>query len=225
MTQFMINGLLRSFRPHVIDNLCETITCDYRQCVQVEKNLLYLCDNKKEDFLNQDISERFKATKLLLDQTLTRDVIFQKRSDILFYGVMSILLLITIFGVCAIYYSKTIKYNGLRIWGNYIKFRSSSRIVRFKSFNIDIELRQIKKLRIITTTPLIPMKTAIDQINWRDNVEIICEENGNIDSTEISLFNYPGLKRIVIDVLKRMPQIEIEFTKRTVFSANINGYN
>lgn len=227
INKFMIDGLFYSLTPTVIDNLCETITCDYKGCIQVDKNLKYICEYKKEIIINTEINDRFEASQALVTGIMTNNLVSLKKMSIVFYLVMTMILLVSVVVVFLWWWFWTIRYNGHRVWGAYVKTKSGvgNDLVRLRSFGLDIDVSNIQKIKIITTTPLIPTRVSIDQINWRDIVVIFYHDNGNLSTERINLFNYPGFKKVVIDILRNNPQIQLEFTKRPIWSAENLGYN
>lgn len=79
--------------------------------------------------------------------------------------------------------------------------------------DVTIPLDAIISFKIITTSPLIPNRTDISQINWR---EIVIIKYGQNQEAVIELYVFPGFKKIVQTITRLRPEIPISFTKNTL---------
>jgi hypothetical protein len=106
-------------------------------------------------------------------------------------------------------------------WKNYIKINDDLVTVSLFIINLFINMKtefNIKKVEIInviTLTPLIPMRTNIEQINWRDLVMIIYRDDlGSLGSVAIPLFIFPGFKKVVKKIVEINPEVKVNFFKK-----------
>jgi len=95
----------------------------------------------------------------------------------------------------------------------------------YGEFNIDMNaqfnIRKVERINILTLTPLIPMRTNIEQINWRDLVIIIYRDDiGRLRSVAIPLFVFPGFKKVVKKIVEANPGVKVSFFKRGLLYDN-----
>lgn len=81
--------------------------------------------------------------------------------------------------------------------------------------SLDLSLDQITKIGIETTTPLIPLKKSVNEINWRDNVYIFFNTNLGEETEVLSAFDHPDLRDIIMKIVSLKPNIEVVFRKTT----------
>jgi len=74
-----------------------------------------------------------------------------------------------------------------------------------------IDINKIQSLQVIASFPLAPARTEISQINWRDNI-VIGEKSGQV---VVSLFIFPGFRRIVKEISARRSDIKVSFSARS----------
>jgi hypothetical protein len=59
------------------------------------------------------------------------------------------------------------------------------------------------------------MRTNIEQINWIDLVMIIYRDDlGSTESVEISLFVFPGFKKVIKKIVEINPEVKVNFFKK-----------
>lgn len=75
-----------------------------------------------------------------------------------------------------------------------------------------VDVNSIRSLQAVTAVPLIRACTDISQVSWGDNI-VISEEGGQM---AVSLFVFPGFRRIVNEVLAKRPEIKVSFFKTTM---------
>ncbi len=78
---------------------------------------------------------------------------------------------------------------------------------------------EISQIVVQTTTPLIPDKTSISQINWRDKIHIVSSNQKFV--VIVPLFIFPKAKAVILELIAQNPTISIVFTKNTIME-NIN---
>jgi hypothetical protein len=83
------------------------------------------------------------------------------------------------------------------------------------SRNRTISVAQISEIKVITTTPSIPTRTSIDEINWRDRVEINYRQDNHPLTAIIELYLFPKTKTILKEIVKSHPLIKVTFEKLT----------
>ena len=74
-----------------------------------------------------------------------------------------------------------------------------------------VDINKIQSLQVITTFPSTPVRADISQINWRDKV-VVGEKSGQI---VVSLFIFPGFRKIVKEISARRPDIKVSFSARS----------
>jgi hypothetical protein len=105
-------------------------------------------------------------------------------------------------------------------WKNYIKINDdlvtvSLFINLFINMKTEFNIKKVEIINVITLTPLIPMRTNIEQINWRDLVMIIYRDDlGSLGSVAISLFVFPGFKKVVKKIVEINPEVKVNFFKK-----------
>jgi hypothetical protein len=162
---------------------------------------------KREDFNFMEFEEASRYYSALERAKMTKSIIKQYlRDDIVLF------LLINLF-IPPLFI--------LFWWKNYIKINDDLVTVNLFIINLFINMKtefNIKKVEIInvtTLTPLIPMRTNIEQINWRDLVMIIYRDDlGSTGSVEISLFVFPGFKKVIKKIVEINPEVKVNFFKK-----------
>lgn len=79
-----------------------------------------------------------------------------------------------------------------------------------------IPLESITGIKVVTTTPLIPNRTDVSQVNWRDVIYLSYNQANSVPSTAaIEFFIFPGFKKILRDLISQNPKLPISFTKES----------
>jgi hypothetical protein len=91
----------------------------------------------------------------------------------------------------------------------------------FINIKTEFNIKKVERINIITLTPLIPIRTNIEQINWRDLVIIIYRDDiGRLMSVGIPLFVFPGFKKVVKKIVEANPGVKVSFFKRGLLYDN-----
>lgn len=103
----------------------------------------------------------------------------------------------------------------LRIFSNisFIDSRRNSTWHPLTSRNRTISIADISEIKVITTTPLIATRTHLDEINWRDRVEINYRQGNQLQTAVIELYLFPRTKTILKEIVKLQPLIKVTFEK------------
>lgn len=83
------------------------------------------------------------------------------------------------------------------------------------SRNRTISIADISEIKVLTTTPNIPTRTRLDEINWRDRVEIHYRQDTQLQTAVIELYLFPSAKAILKEIVKSQPLIQVTFKKLT----------
>lgn len=83
------------------------------------------------------------------------------------------------------------------------------------SRNRTIRIADISEIAVITTTPSVSTRTSLDEINWRDRVEINYRQDNQLHTALIELYLFPKTKAILNEIIKSQPRIKVTFEKLT----------
>lgn len=83
------------------------------------------------------------------------------------------------------------------------------------SRNRTISIANISEIKVITTTPYISTRISLDEINWRDRVEINYRQDNQLHTALIELYLFPRTKAILKEIVKSQPLIQVTFEKLT----------
>ena len=133
-------------------------------------------------------------------KTAIESAIFFKeiaKEDFYFYTPLSLIALLLPLYILFIFY-----YNKITLVDNTINFKLflNFRIIK-RSFSID----SIERINIITTTPHFPKRKNIEDINWKEIVQITVQ----MEEVTIPLIIFPGFKKILKKIIEKNPQIKL----------------
>ena len=212
---FLFNRAWQSFRISMAEPVSDKgdwyVVCSYTGCRTYEKRLL----QKTPEFDNYpfDYSEKFYN-----DSAEAKRIASSERGLAVFFGILGGIYL---WLFASIYLNNYIIFDGKSITVQTSRFpvsRYYGSYLKNSHLNGTIFLENITAINITTTTPLIPDRKNLQEINWRDIVKI---QSGS-DSIGIPLFIFPGFKKILLEIHRKKPGIIVEYYKNT-FTDNIRS--
>lgn len=209
---FIPDAYQRFVNPHIYDSTCTKIVCDYKNCQVIDKHLKYLCDYKDDQKFGVPSQMQSETNAFLFG-------LFMRSERWEFFWFVFLTMGMSVFTVLVtrFYFVNYIRFDGDKLSGSKVEMLvnliGKNRLF-IKGFQLNV--RDITKIKVITVTPYISERTSTNQINWRDNVEITFLED-NVQKIEIvSLFVYPGFKKVLQEIVSRYPEIKIEYYKKTL---------
>ncbi|OGG15898.1 hypothetical protein A3D78_06985 [Candidatus Gottesmanbacteria bacterium RIFCSPHIGHO2_02_FULL_39_14] len=87
-------------------------------------------------------------------------------------------------------------------------------MLRFWRIREIVPLKNITNLKAITTTPLIPVKKEISELNWRDKIIIEYRTTTNEPKQlTIPLYIWPRFRKIIPEIIKKRSDLKMVFDK------------
>jgi len=201
---FALKQYLASIKPAALDKEDYYVVCTYSGCSSYEKSLIDSPEPYQTSFQSQ-YYDKVQAAKA--------ESVSERR---LFY-------LFTFSSFCyssiaSIFYLRNkILLDNDRIFINLKNINTHYQKVEMFSQRLEFSINDIKKINIVSKTPLGPIKTKVEEVNWRDRVEIYFNTgDGAEDVAMVDIYLFPRFKKVLLEIVKRRSDIKVSFIRTTV---------